>query len=516
MNQSNDWTLQRETVLTPLPLPEQEQEQSIELDYVLPDYYPDFFRLLSCTADTEITVEPSADGQAAYTLLVQLHVLYCGEQSSTVQAVHQQLDYRGRIQLPAGAADAAGLQIRLSAEPSYLNCRAVSQRRIDLRGAIRIRAAFSAEQQQEVLSSAEGLHVRTRAEPVSCITQLLRSEKRFTLSDDIRLSEVQPALLSVLRTHAAVSVSESRTVAGKLVIKGEAAVDLIYTAEHSIETLSAVLPFSQIAEQNGLSDDMTCTVTAQALSFHMTPEAEGSGDVRLLHADLDILLSCESVRQNSTSLLTDLYSTVHPAEPQTEDIVLLTAPQPVSERLQQRVTVSQPDAVLTKVCAAWAEPENLRTAADPAGGTVITGTLHCFVLAEDAESHPLMLEQREAFTWELPALQTGTALPPVTVQSCPYTLSGSDSVTLQPELLLSGRILQQTPHRLLTDVLIDPEIRLPVTEHYALRLYFGQPEESLWEIAKRYHTTEEAIRAENDVSADCLTEPKMLLIPIVS
>ena len=199
MNQNNDWTVQREAVLTPLPLPEQEQEQSIELDYVLPDYYPDFFRLLSCTADTEITAEPPSDGQAFYSLQVRLHILYCGEQNSTVQALHQQLDYRGRIQLPAGAADSSDLQIRLSAEPSYLNCRAVSQRRIDLRGAVRIRAVFRAEQPREVLSSADGLHVRTRAEPVSCITQLLRSEKRFTLSDDIRLSEVQPALLSVLR-----------------------------------------------------------------------------------------------------------------------------------------------------------------------------------------------------------------------------------------------------------------------------------------------------------------------------
>ena len=50
MIQANDLspTLRRETVLTPLKLPESEQEQSIELDYVLPDYYPDFFRLLAC------------------------------------------------------------------------------------------------------------------------------------------------------------------------------------------------------------------------------------------------------------------------------------------------------------------------------------------------------------------------------------------------------------------------------------------------------------------------------------
>ena len=51
----NDWSLQRTTVLTPLHLPELTQEQSVELDYVLPDYYPDFFRLLHCTAEAAVT-----------------------------------------------------------------------------------------------------------------------------------------------------------------------------------------------------------------------------------------------------------------------------------------------------------------------------------------------------------------------------------------------------------------------------------------------------------------------------
>ena len=62
MIQANDLspTLRRETVLTPLKLPESEQEQSIELDYVLPDYYPDFFRLLACTAEASVTAEPPA------------------------------------------------------------------------------------------------------------------------------------------------------------------------------------------------------------------------------------------------------------------------------------------------------------------------------------------------------------------------------------------------------------------------------------------------------------------------
>lgn len=511
---SNEWTLHREAVPVPVQLPAITQEQSIELDYVLPDYYPDFFRLLHCTAETTVTAGHPADGVLPYTLRTELRVLYCGGQTETVQAVTQQLEYQGRLTLPQDFEPS--MQMRLTAELSYLNCRAVSPRRIDLRGAVRIQAVPGGERRTEVLSGAEGLHVRTRTEPVTYVSQILRTQKRFVLSEDIRIPDAQPALLSVLRTQTGLTVKETRIVAGKPVIKGEAAVTILYTAENGIETVSAVFPFSQIAEQDGMTDDMSCAVTAELSAALLTPESENDGDIRLLHCDLQVLLRCEAVQTASAELLTDLYSTRHPVTLQREAVSLLSAPADISEHMQQRVTVSQPDAVLTKVYAAWAEPVHLQTAPDAAGtGTVLSGELQCCVLAADAEHHPLMLEKREPFTWELPDIPPEQQLPDVTVQSCSYTLTGSDTAVLQPELHLQGRVLRQQTHMLLTDVQIDPSEMLPASEHYALRLYFAQPDESLWEIAKRYHTSEEAIREENDVPADSLSAPQMLLIPII-
>lgn len=512
----NDWSLQRTTVLTPLHLPELTQEQSVELDYVLPDYYPDFFRLLHCTAEAAVTEQTVTDGTVQYALRVTLHVLYCGEQTETVQSVTQTLDYRGALPLPPEAADADRLQIRLTGEPSYLNCRAVSPRRIDLRGAVRIRGVLCGERRREVLQSAEGLHTQTRSTPVRFVSELMRTEKAFLLSDDIRLPDAQPPLLSVLRMQTALTVAETRVVAGKLVIKGEANVSLLYTASNGIEHLDATLPFSQIAELDALSDEMPAIVTAVLTEQTLTPEAEHDGDIRLLHCDLGIVLQCAVIRTSSAELLTDIYSTVHPSEPIRAEIPLLTAPMQISEHNQQKILLTKPDAVITKVYAAWAEPMQVQSAADASGGTVISGELQCCVLAADAEEHPMMLEERRPFTWELPQLSPAQALPPLRVQSCTYMLSGSDTVTLQPELLLSGTVMQAQKMPLLTDILIDPEATLPQRAQYALRLYFAQPNESVWEIAKRYHTAESAIREENQLAADTLTEPQMLLIPAVT
>ena len=66
--QTNDWVISRERVCTPMRLSEPVQEQSIELDYTLPDYFPDFFRLLHCFAEPRITAQKTADDAVQYTL----------------------------------------------------------------------------------------------------------------------------------------------------------------------------------------------------------------------------------------------------------------------------------------------------------------------------------------------------------------------------------------------------------------------------------------------------------------
>ena len=62
MLRSNEWTLTRETVLVPELLLDAEAEQSVELDCVLPDYCPDFFRLLHCAAEVSVTAQSCREG----------------------------------------------------------------------------------------------------------------------------------------------------------------------------------------------------------------------------------------------------------------------------------------------------------------------------------------------------------------------------------------------------------------------------------------------------------------------
>jgi hypothetical protein len=196
------------------------------------------------------------------------------------------------------------------------------------------------------------------------------------------------------------------------------------------------------------------------------------------------------------------------------ELSLLTLPAAVTESAQVKVHLSQPDAVLTRIYAAWAIPESM-TAESVADGTVtVNGSVHCCVLAADAENRPLMLEKSEPVTWTAQNLQPGQELPPAEITTCEYTLTGSDSVSVQIGISCSGDVMQRRAYPLLTEIIEQDAPEIPEKD-YALRLYFGQAGESLWDIAKRYRTAASAICEENETVGETLTVPQMLLIPSV-
>jgi hypothetical protein len=66
------------------------------------------------------------------------------------------------------------------------------------------------------------------------------------------------------------------------------------------------------------------------------------------------------------------------------------------------------------------------------------------------------------------------------------------------------------------EIVINEEVPKNRDTEYALKLYYAEENEDVWNIAKRYNTSAAAIITENDMETDdTITTPTMLLIPIV-
>lgn len=66
----------------------------------------------------------------------------------------------------------------------------------------------------------------------------------------------------------------------------------------------------------------------------------------------------------------------------------------------------------------------------------------------------------------------------------------------------------------ITDIFVDEEKPKEKDKKTAITLYYAEPGEELWNIARRYCTSVEKIKAENDIEEDNLQDRNMLFIPM--
>ena len=67
----------------------------------------------------------------------------------------------------------------------------------------------------------------------------------------------------------------------------------------------------------------------------------------------------------------------------------------------------------------------------------------------------------------------------------------------------------------LTDIALTDDRPFEADPAVGIRIYYAQPGESVWDIAKRYHVAQGRILEDNELSSDTLSARRALIIPTV-
>lgn len=497
------------------------QEQPIELDYILPDYCPDIFRLIRCEALPVITDWTVSGDKLTYELRCDINILYCGEEGGTVQSVEQQRSFTRTAELGKSAAPS---EVRIIAKTDHVNFRAVNKRRLDLRGAISVKINASGQQQQEVISDAEGMNIQLKKAPVKYAAQRLTAVKNVRIEEDIELTAAQPDIISVINCRCRASDCEIKLISGKLLAKGEAEVELLYAGGNggnmTVEPMSFSLGYSQIIDVDGLDDSFDCTVSAETVSCDISLTGGRDGDNRVLRCETELRLSCKAVKTATAMITEDAFSTIYPCSVEISEIKAEQIPAVYDESFRHTARLADGDSVPQNIYAMWSEPKNINAhIADDGRSVVISGMLVYSMAAKDNTGSIVMPDREEAFeeTVGLPDDISGAEVTAeVRVRETSYDISAEGVLTAKADMSVKMSVYSSDSIRAVTDISVDDSSRKERDGDYAIKLYFGTENENVWDIAKRYSTSVSAVMDENELTGERLESGGMLLIPIVS
>ncbi len=491
-------------------------EQPIELDHLLPDYCPSIFKVLKCRLIPKITSERVTDGKLYIDAVAMIKVLYVAEESNEIRTVDQKIvfsktaDIRKDIKQPI---------INTTAKCDYVNCRVVNPKRLDIRGAVSIYCSVTEQKCENIISDAAGGGIQMKKRSLLTGGVKKTASKQFTVREELEIGAGKPSIGTILSGDAVCPTGDIRLIANKVICKGEALLHTLYLPEGENakpELMENSILLSQIIDLPGVDEDFTCNVVLKTGDVLVDVKEDSGGENRILAIEITVIAECIADKNREIQTVSDMFSTCYDAEITAEIVKLESILATVNETTVCKQILDFPGDQVDCIYDVKCHFDVLNTVCE-AGKIKLSGNLNIEILAVDQEQIPCVLERSVPceYELELPSATENTLFRyDARIVSVGYSIGG-DKIELRLEFKTNGCLYALHNCEMITDISLNTDSPKTRNDDAALKLYFADEGESIWDIAKRYNTSVRSILEDNSLEGKQIEKRGMILIPII-
>ena len=453
-------------------------ELPLETELLISDYLPPVQRIVKCFAKPVVLQKQLAPGRLTLEGYLRCTVYYQGEEGAGLCQTEQKLPFTKALELPSFAATAWTACVEGQTE--YLNCRAVNPRRIEVRGAYGLVVSVHAQLSTEVITALSEGGIEQKPVTLAGVRRAATLEKLVTIEGALTFPKPPAAILDITGTA---EVRELKRMQGKAVAKGVLHVLCGWRAEGdaTLRSQTADLPFNQILDADGLSEDCRCLCVLEPVGFAAAEGETTEDGAASTTLTATAMLRLSGWRPYQLQCVADAFST----------------------RFETTLT---PQTLATEsLLCALDETTVLRGSGPlPDAGAHI---LACFASYEKALDYALPLSA------DLPPDTDAYPECWLSVQDLQCASAGGAldvSLTVRAE----GAVLARQTASLVGAVELGDPLA-PADPEVSLRICYAQPGEELFAIARRYHVSPGQMLAANDLpdTTARLDEARRLLVP---
>lgn len=474
------------------------EERAIDTDITLPDYCPDITAILKCLIRPAVSSCFQSGDRYTVDGMTTVRLLYLSEDRMTVHSYEMSQPFSVSFR----SENAVHHNVEIKTD--YVNCRAVSPRRVDIHGAFRVCLHAIGEGTVTVLSPSEQNGLFCRKQTILSTVPVFETDKSFVVDETIDLGVRADRMIY---TDVCVASCDTKVLTNKLIVKGALRAKVFYGCGSERHQLVQEIPFSQIVDVEGLNDEWCCEVNVRAGECETyCQSAENGSAVLNMNCKMTACVRCSQTNEYDVAL--DAYSTMYPVLCETAPIHVSFKGDSKTMRTTQHQITSLPEGAV-EVVDVWGVVKSTELKKEASGNTLCCCLLVCMIAAD--ESGQLGYYERTVDC----QIATDPAFDDVCVGLIDVTaMVAGNQLRVQAEMNLT---LRSATHEHLTVVssVIKDEQNLYEKTSAALKIIYPSVGESLWDIAKSYHTSVDEIVAENGLTGDTVTVPTMLMIPLL-
>ena len=497
---------------------------TLDDDFIVPDTMDDMAQVILDTGDVVVESVKNQGERVQVKGKLNFQVLYRKAEGG-LQALGGSIPFDEMINVPdLDEKDYVGL----SWELEDLNAGIINSRKLSMKAIVTLEVLVETLYDVEAASdidtgetdAADNVNVESMKRDVDVAAIACRRKDTYRIKEDISLSGNKPNIDRVLWNEMRLRGVNTRPMDGQIHVDGELTVFIIYSGEGEetpMQWLEESIPFSGEVELPEAVEEMIPVINVRLVHKDLEAKPDYDGEMRDLEVDAVLELDMKLYEEQNMELLSDMYSTNRELVLQTGEVCFdkLLTHNVGKCKVSEKVNIKNAERIL-QIChnEGNIKIDEVEVKDD---GLHIDGVLEVkllYLTADDAEPVRSSTEVVPFhYVAEAPGInedsvyQMNTGLEQMTA-----VMMGSDTIEIKAVITLDILVLQPVCEPVITGAQVNPMDMQKLQELPGIVGYIVQPDDTLWNIAKKFHTTVGNIISTNELADDKVKGGMRLLL----
>ncbi len=489
----------------------------IESDVIIPDTKPDIQKILQVDTLQVISdknVMPDKVKLHGYVTATVLYITDRGE----IRSMTAELPFEHTANVKGAEPE---MFVECECDVKNIQETIINSRKINLKLFANMLIRLTKPQTLEVCTGVNGA-CETLTQTINTAMLITNAQSDIPVRDNLELPSNKQSAGAILKADGMVIPKETRVINNKVVCKGILALSLLYLCDKvdaPVQDVSLEMPFTEVIDAYGVDESMNCTADYGIKSLDWELREDGDGDNRIITVSAMLTVSCMVTKPVTHNVLCDMYSTKQPIELKrnTANVDKTVAEMSIQSVLKDAINLPHDLPEVAIIYNVMAKPVVTQVTIEE-DKAIISGEIEGYIQYLSASEQSPVNKYKFAIPFKETVSVEGArdgmnAEVGMSIQEITHNVGLGWNVELKFIIDMNLQVIEPTRFEYVTEAEgmernEDEETR----KGFVVKIYFVQPNDTPWKIAKKYRASIKDILEANDLDEQDSLKPGMQMI----
>ncbi|WP_053954788.1 DUF3794 and LysM peptidoglycan-binding domain-containing protein [Inediibacterium massiliense] len=492
----------------------------VEGEILVPDIKPDISRIISVDGDISITGKEILKDKVNIEGVINFKILYVADTGEyPVYGMNASAGFNQSMDIPATEPN---MRTDIRAFIEHIDSYIVNERKIGIKAVVDLEGKSMDTTKMEVLRKIEGLEdVQVLKENIYYEDLVGSNQSETMVREKIEIDESMPDILEIVKCDAYPVEKERQVTDGKVIVGGVVKINTLYVGDDEKNSLCIMrneVPFTHFVEIPNAMKDMESKIKLKGDEVYTEIKENVDGDKRIVEVEAVIKIDAVVSEIEQNEVLVDAYSPTKVLKIDKKPVFFYEKVGDNTANVIVKEMLDIPDDALQilKVLHVNARPVMTDMTLNDEK-VIIEGVLETNVLylCQDEEKGVKNFAQEIPFRHfvEIPkAKENMEAEVELHTYDIDYSLINPEQIEVRINIGANCTVKEKMKIEVIVDAQ-ELDEKVDMSKRPSITIYYVQPGDTIWKIAKRYNTTvEELIETNHIEKADSIYPGDQIVI----